>query len=84
MTHAGHRVRRQGRDVVFDAILYCICTVLLEPVLFKAVGLIFPAVLPIAEWHVLAYFTMALMIVMTVRSGFAYIKTYWSHISPNE
>ena len=64
--------------------IICICTVLLEPVLFKAVGLIFPAVLPIAEWHVLAYLTMALMIVMTVWSGFDYIKTYWSHISPNE
>ena len=34
MTHAGHRVRRQGRDVVFDAILYCICTVLLLIILY--------------------------------------------------
>ena len=34
MTHAGHRVRRQGRDVVFDAILYCICTVLLLMILY--------------------------------------------------
>ena len=34
MTHTGHRVRRQGRDVVFDAILYCICTVLLLIILY--------------------------------------------------
>ena len=34
MTHAGHRVRRQGRDVVFDAILYCICAVLLLIILY--------------------------------------------------
>ena len=34
MTHAGHRVRRQGRDVVFDAILYSICTVLLLMILY--------------------------------------------------
>ena len=34
MTHARHRVRRQGRDVVFDAILYCICTVLLLIILY--------------------------------------------------
>lgn len=34
MTHAGHRVRRQGRDVVFDAILYSICTVLLLVILY--------------------------------------------------
>ena len=34
MTHAGHRVRRQGRDVVFDAILYSICTVLLLIILY--------------------------------------------------
>ena len=34
MTHAGHRARRQGRDVVFDAILYCICAVLLLIILY--------------------------------------------------
>ena len=34
MTHAGHRVRRQGRDVVFDAILYSICAVLLLMILY--------------------------------------------------
>ena len=34
MTHAGHRVRRQGRDVVFDAILYSICAVLLLIILY--------------------------------------------------
>ena len=34
MTHAGHRVRRQGRDVVFDAILYSVCAVLLLIILY--------------------------------------------------
>ncbi len=34
MTHTGHRVRRQGRDVVFDAILYSICAVLLLIILY--------------------------------------------------
>lgn len=34
MTHTGHRVRRQGRDVVFDAILYSVCAVLLLIILY--------------------------------------------------
>lgn len=64
--------------------IICICTVLLEPVIYKGVGLIIPAVSRIADWYILSYITMALMIVMTVWSGIDYIKTYWSHIKPNE
>ena len=54
----------------------CICTVILEPVVlpFKA----------FTEWHVLSYITIAAMIVMTLWSGFDYIKSYWKFISPNE
>jgi len=54
----------------------CICTVILEPVVlpFK----------PFAEWHILSYVTIAAMIVMTLWSGFDYIKSYWKFISPNE
>ena len=54
----------------------CICTVILEPVVlpFK----------PFAEWHILSYITIAAMIVMTLWSGFDYIKSYWKFISPNE
>ena len=54
----------------------CICSVILEPVVlpFK----------PFAEWHILSYITIAAMIVMTLWSGFDYIKSYWKFISPNE
>ena len=54
----------------------CICTVILEPVVlpFK----------PFTEWHLLSYITIAAMIVMTLWSGFDYIKSYWKFISPNE
>ncbi|MBQ3527549.1 MAG: CDP-diacylglycerol--glycerol-3-phosphate 3-phosphatidyltransferase [Clostridia bacterium] len=56
--------------------IVCICTVILEPVVlpFK----------PFAEWHILSYVTIAAMIVMTLWSGFDYIKSYWKFISPNE
>ena len=56
--------------------IVCICTVILEPVVlpFK----------PFAEWHILSYITIAAMIVMTLWSGFDYIKSYWKFISPNE
>lgn len=57
--------------------IICICTVLLEPVLFFWFK-------PFAEWHILTYVTIVLMIIMTLWSGIDYIKSYWSHISPNE
>ena len=57
--------------------IVCICTVLLEPVLFSW----FP---PFGEWHILSYITMAATSIMTVWSGADYIKTYWKYITPNE
>lgn len=57
--------------------IICICTVLLEPVLFFWFK-------PFAEWHILSYATTALMIIMTVWSGVDYIKSYWKYITPNE
>lgn len=57
--------------------IICICTVLLEPALFFWFK-------PFAEYHILTYVTTALMVIMTVWSGIDYIKSYWSHISPNE
>lgn len=57
--------------------IVCICTVLLEPVLFFWFK-------PFAKWHILSYVTAALMVVMTVWSGMDYIKSYWKYISPNE
>lgn len=54
--------------------IVCICTVLLEPVIFSFVPLF-------AEYHVLSYVTIVAMSVMTLWSGIDYIKTYWPHIS---
>lgn len=64
--------------------IICISTVLLEPVLIKGISLIIPAAARLADMYILSHATMALMIVMTIWSGADYIKTYWSHISPNE
>lgn len=66
----------------------CICTVLLEPVVFYLVGLtgIFNAdmVTKIGDMHILSYVTMVAMLVMTLWSGIDYLKTYWKFISPNK
>lgn len=54
----------------------CICTIILEPV-----------VLPFAifrDMHLLSYITMAFMTLMTVWSGYDYLKTYWKYIKPTE
>ena len=64
--------------------IICISTVLLEPVLIKGISFIIPAAARLADMYIRSYATMALMIVMTIWSGADYIKTYWSHISPNE
>ena len=52
--------------------IVCICTVLLEPVVlpFKA----------FRDWHLLSYFTIAAMVVMTLWSGIDYMRTYWKFI----
>lgn len=57
--------------------IVCICTVLLEPVLFSWFK-------PFGEWHILSYITMAAASVMTIWSGADYIKSYWKYITPNE
>jgi len=57
--------------------IVCICTVILEPVLF-------PFFKPFAEGHILSYITIGLMIIMTVWSGIDYIRHYWSHIAPDK
>lgn len=56
--------------------IVCICTVLLEPVVlpFKA----------FRDWHLLSYFTIAAMVVMTLWSGIDYIRTYWKFIKPEK
>ncbi len=57
--------------------IVCICTVLLEPVLFSWFK-------PFCEWHILSYITMAVTSIMTIWSGADYIKSYWKYITPNE
>lgn len=57
--------------------IVCICTILLEPVVFCWFK-------PFAEWHILSYVTMAAAAVMTIWSGADYIKSYWKYITPNE
>ena len=56
--------------------IVCICTVLLEPVVlpFKA----------FRDWHLLSYFTIAAMVVMTLWSGIDYMCTYWKFIKPEK
>ena len=56
--------------------IVCICTVLLEPVVlpFKA----------FRDWHLLSYFTIAAMVVMTLWSGIDYMRTYWKFIKPEK
>ena len=57
--------------------IVCICTILLEPVLFSWFK-------PFGEWHILSYITMAVTSIMTIWSGADYIKSYWKYITPNE
>lgn len=54
--------------------IVCICTVILEPVLFP----FFP---PFAEMHILSYVTTGIMLVMTLWSGIDYLKNYWKYIA---
>ncbi len=56
--------------------IICICTVLLEPVLFGTWCDFFN------KYHPITYLTMAAMTVMTVWSGIDYMKTYWKYIDP--
>jgi len=65
-----------GKIKTFSQII-CICTVLLEPVIFKS----FP---PFGEMRILTYITIGAMCIMTLWSGIDYICKYWSHITPDE
>ncbi len=56
--------------------IVCICTILLEPVLFGSWSPFFRTYRP------LSYLTMLLMTVMTLWSGINYMKTYWSYMDP--
>lgn len=54
--------------------MVCICTVILEPVLFSFFK-------PFAEWHILSYVMIGLMTVMTLWSGIDYLKSYWKYVA---
>ncbi len=55
----------------------CICTIMLEPVLFGWIDFF-------AKYNPLTWVTMAAMILMTVWSGIDYIKAYWKFIDPEK
>lgn len=57
--------------------IVCICSVLLEPVLFGGIDFF-------AEYKPLTWITMAAMVVMTLWSGIDYMKTYWEFIDPEK
>ena len=56
--------------------MVCIVAILLEPVIlpWKA----------FREYHVLSYFTIAAMTVMTLWSGIDYLKKYWKFLDPGK
>lgn len=56
--------------------MVCIVSILLEPVIlpWKA----------FREYHVLSYFTIAAMTVMTLWSGIDYLKKYWKFLDPEK
>ncbi len=54
----------------------CILTILLEPVVLKGT--------PIANMYILSYVTIIAMMVMTLWSGYDYIKSYWKVIDPTK
>ncbi|MCI9450125.1 MAG: CDP-diacylglycerol--glycerol-3-phosphate 3-phosphatidyltransferase [Clostridiales bacterium] len=56
--------------------MVCIVAILLEPVIlpWKA----------FREYHVLSYFTIAAMTVMTLWSGIDYLKKYWKFLDPEK
>ena len=56
--------------------MICIVVVLLEPVVFPWT--------PFREYHILSYFTIAAMTVMTLWSGIDYLKTYWVYLDPEK
>ena len=57
----------------------CICTVIIEPLIYKINALEF-----LAKYMPLSYLTTALMIVFTLWSGINYIVSYWKYLDPEK
>ena len=57
----------------------CICTVIIEPLIYKIESLEF-----LAKYMPLSYLTTALMIVFTLWSGINYIVSYWKYLYPEK
>lgn len=63
--------------------IVCICTILLEPVLFKLLSLAFSDVAIFASfeaWRILGIITTVLMTFFTLWSGIDYLKSYWKYL----
>ena len=63
--------------------IICICTILLEPVLFKLLSLAFSDVAIFASlegWRILGIITTVLMTFFTLWSGIDYLKSYWKYL----
>lgn len=56
--------------------MICIVVVFLEPVIFPWKAF--------REYHVLSYFTIAVMAFMTLWSGIDYLRTYWKFLDPEK
>ena len=56
--------------------MIAVVTVFLEPVVLPFT--------PFSEWHILSYFFIALMAVMTLWSGIDYLAKYWKFLDPEE
>lgn len=54
----------------------CILTIILEPVVLQST--------PIANMHIFSYVTIIAMMVMTLWSGFDYMKSYWKVLDPTK
>ena len=63
--------------------IFCISTILLEPVLFKLLSLAFADVAIFASleaWRILGIITTVLMTFFTLWSGIDYLKSYWKYL----
>ena len=59
--------------------IVCICTVIIEPLIYKIEALEF-----LTKYMPLSYLTTALMIVFTLWSGINYIVSYWKYLDPEK
>lgn len=67
--------------------IICICTILLEPVLFKLLSLAFSNVSIFASlesYRILGIVTTVLMTFFTLWSGIDYMKSYWKYLDPEK